>query len=350
MRAITIKPGEPNSARLDDIDEPPLSFGGLLVRTLALGICATDRKIVAGKGGEAPLFSERLVLGHESFGEVIKATENSGFAIGDHIVGIVRQPDPVPCPSCAAGEWDMCSNGHFVEHGIKRLHGFGAERFRIEPRFAVKIDGALGDLGVLLEPASVIAKAWDHIERIGMRFRSWKPQRVLITGAGPIGLLAALVGRQRGYEIHVLDHNTDGPKPALVNDLGAQYHSGSVDDVRKLKPDIIIECTSVPSVIAKAIMAAGPNGIVCLVGQCGSHQMPFDIGAFNDKLMMENNVVFGAVNANRAHFDMAHNALLNADRDWLSRIITRRVPLANFQDALEKKKGDIKVVVDFNAR
>lgn len=349
MRAITIKPGEADSARLDTVDEPPASFGSVLVRALALGVCATDRHIVAGKVGEAPLFSERLVLGHESYGEVLEAPADSGFAPGDRVVGIVREPDPEPCPSCAAGEWDMCSNGHYVEHGIKRLHGFGAERFRLAPEFAVKAEPSLGDLAVLLEPASIVAKAWDHIERIGQRFRSWQPRRVLVTGAGPIGVLAALLGRQRGYEVHVLDRNEDGPKPALIRDLGAHHHTGPMDAVRPLRPDIVIECTSAPPVIADALTVAGPNGIVCLLGQCGSHTRPFDLGAFNDRLMMGNNVVFGAVNANRTHFDMAHEALLKADRDWLARIITRRVPLSKFGDALAKRAGDIKVVIDLTA-
>ena len=85
------------------------------------------------------------MLGHESLGEVIEAPPGSGFAAGDRVVGIVRRPDPVPCPACAAGEWDMCRNGRYTERGIKGLHGFGAERFRIEPEFAVKVDPALGD-------------------------------------------------------------------------------------------------------------------------------------------------------------------------------------------------------------
>ena len=176
LRAITVLPGVPNSARLDDIAEPPLDDGAILVRTLALGVCGTDREIVAGDYGDAPPGSERLVLGHESFGEVIEAPPSSGFAAGDLVVGIVRRPDPAPCPACAAGEWDMCRNGQYTERGIKARHGFGAERFRIEPEFAVKIDPALGALGVLMEPASIVAKAWDHIERIGRRFNSWQPK------------------------------------------------------------------------------------------------------------------------------------------------------------------------------
>ncbi len=217
VRAITVLPGVPNSARLDEIAEPPAADGPVLVRTLALGVCGTDREIVAGAYGEAPAGRSRLVLGHESFGEVMQAPPDSGFAAGDHVVGIVRRPDPVPCPACAAGEWDMCRNGRYSERGIKGRDGYGAERFRIEPEFAIKVDAALGASAVLLEPASVVAKAWDHIERIGRRSRSWQPRRLLVTGAGPIGMLAALIGVQRGLDVHVLDRNASGAKPALAS-------------------------------------------------------------------------------------------------------------------------------------
>src|SRR6266852_4629052 len=242
MRAITVLPGTANSARLDDVPDPPPADGAILVRTWALGVCGTDREILSGAYGESPPGEQRLVLGHESLGEVIEAPEGCGVARGDLVVGIVRRPDPVPCPACAVGEWDMCRNGRYTERGIKERHGYGVERFRIEPEFAVKVAPALGVLGVLLEPASILAKAWDHNERIGRRARAWEPRTVLVTGAGPIGLLAALMGVQRNLDVHVYDHNTAGPKPALVRELGGTYHS-DVGTLRRLAPDVLMECT-----------------------------------------------------------------------------------------------------------
>jgi threonine dehydrogenase-like Zn-dependent dehydrogenase len=347
VRAITLLPGVPNSARLDDIAEPPISDGPVLVRTLALGVCGTDREIVSGAYGEAPPGSERLVLGHESFGEVIEAPADSGFAKGDHVVGIVRRPDPVPCPACAAGEWDMCRNGRYTERGIKGLHGYGAERFRIEPDFAIKVDPALGELGVLMEPTSIVAKAWDHLERIGRRFRSWQPRRLLVTGAGPVGLLAALMGVQRGYEVHVLDRMGDGPKPRLVRDLGGRYHAGQVDDVANLETDVVVECTGAPSIVANLLDRSAPSRIVCLAGIGGNHEVNFDVGRFNRTAVLDNNVVFGSVNANRMHYRMAADALGRADMSWLRQLISRRVPIERWQEALQHREGDIKVVIDF---
>src|SRR5215210_1261896 len=178
MRAITVLPGIKDSARLDNFPEPPLSAGALLVRTVALGVCGTDREIVAGLYGEAPAQQERLILGHESLGHVLEAPPGSDFTPGDLVVGIVRHPDPVPCVNCAAGEWDMCRNGRYTERGIKERDGFCRERFRLDSGFAVRVDPSLGPLGVLLEPASVVAKAWEHAERIGRRAR-WQPRRAL---------------------------------------------------------------------------------------------------------------------------------------------------------------------------
>jgi threonine dehydrogenase-like Zn-dependent dehydrogenase len=348
MRAITVLPGVANSARLEDVADPPLADGSILVRTLALGVCGTDRDIIAGEYGASPPGQARLVLGHESLGRVDEAPADSGFRPGDLVAGIVRRPDPVPCPACAAGEWDMCRNGRYVERGIKERNGYGAERFRIEPDFAVKIDPALGILGVLTEPASVVAKAWDHIERIGARARGWGPRRVLVTGAGPIGLLAALLGVQRGLDTHVLDHNRSGPKPALVGALGATYHADA-GDLKALQPDILIECTGVPAVIRDMLGHTAPAGITCLAGVTSpGHVLDLDIGLFNRTMVLDNDTVFGSVNANHRHFELAAEALARADKTWLAGLITRRVPVARWEEALQHRPGDIKVVIDFS--
>ncbi len=219
MRAVTVTSGIPNSLRLvDDFPEPSTDEGAVLVETLAVGICGTDQEIISHGSGEPPPGADLLVLGHESLGRVIE--DPAGLLQpGELVVGIVRHPDPVPCPNCAVGEWDMCRNGRYTEHGIKGLDGFARDRWRIPQKFAMGLAPALAEVGVLLEPASVLAKAWEHIERIAAR-AAWEPQTVLVTGAGPIGLLAALFATQRGYDVHVLDRATGGPKPALVGALG----------------------------------------------------------------------------------------------------------------------------------
>ena len=345
MRAVTVRPGEPGSARLEQVAEPDPDAGPVLVRTLAIGICGTDREIVSGRYGWPPPGSDRLILGHESLGRVEEAPSGGGFAPGDWVVAIVRRPDPVPCVACAAGEWDMCRNGRYAECGIKERDGFAAERFRCEPAFLVRTDPGLGGLAVLLEPASVVAKAWEHIERIGGR-ALWRPRTVLVTGAGPVGLLAALLGVQRGLEVHVLDRVTHGRKPGLVQDLGATYHTGGVADLG-FAPDIVVECTGAPSVVAEIIGRTAPAGIVCLAGvSSGGRELTLDLGALNRVMVLENDVVFGSVNANRRHYEAAASALARADRAWLARLISRRVPLGRWDEALLRHPDDVKVVLD----
>jgi threonine dehydrogenase-like Zn-dependent dehydrogenase len=343
MRAITLTPGVPGSLRLDDLAEPPGEQGPLLVRTLAIGICGTDRELISGLYGEPPPNRDRLVLGHESLGRVIQGSPQSGFETGDLVVGIVRHPDPVPCANCGLGEWDMCRNGLYTERGIKQADGFAAERWRSEAEFTVKVSPSLGLAAVLLEPASVLAKAWEHVERIGTRSRC-APRTVLVTGAGPVGLMAAMIGVQRELEVHMLDHNETGPKPALARELGAKYHTR----FPAFEPDIVIECTGSPPVIAQAVTASAPGGIVCLTGLGGAeHTASFDVATLNQSMVLENRVVFGSVNANLRHYKAAADALARADRGWLERIITRKVPLENWQEAYARHPGDVKTVLVF---
>jgi len=314
-------PGTADSARLDDVPEPGAHLGSVVVEALAVGVCGTHAEIAGGLYGWAPPGEERLILGHESLGRVIDPGP-TGLEVGEHVVGIVRRPDPVPCPSCAVGEWDMCSNGRYTERGIKEAHGFMSERWRIEPEFVVRVDKGLGVLGVLLEPTTVVAKAWDHILAIGQR-TFWDPHTVLVVGAGPIGLLAALIGVQRGGDVHVLDQVTGGPKPALVEDLGATYHTGSVADLG-FSPDIVVECTGVATLIHHAAETVAPGGIVCLTG-VGPPSTIGHASTLATDAVLNNLVLFGSVNANRRHYYRAAKALARADRSWLGQLITRRV-------------------------
>jgi threonine dehydrogenase-like Zn-dependent dehydrogenase len=347
MHALTLTPGAADSVRVEEYPDPTPSADRLLVRALALGICGTDREMIAGQYGQAPPGEKRLILGHESLGEVLAAPPESGFAAGDLVVGIVRRPDPVPCPSCAVGQWDMCRNGRYTERGIKQLHGYGSELWTVEPGFAVKVEPSLGTLGVLLEPASVVAKAWQQIERIGAR-AAWTPRKVLVTGAGPIGLLAALMGVQRGYQVHVLDRVTSGPKPALVADLGATYHHEDVAQAGA-DADIVLECTGAAQLVFDVMTRTAPAGIVCLTGvSSGGRKLAVDLGALNRTMVLENDVVFGSVNANREHYHLAATALAKADRAWLSRLITRRLALHDWPSALDRIDGDVKTIIDFS--
>ena len=345
MKAVTVEPHKPHSARLDDIPEPDARGGSLLVEAVAVGVCGTDVEIVEGKYGWAPPGASRLVLGHESLGRVLDPGP-SGFRAGDLVAGIVRRPDPVPCSSCAVGEWDMCRNGRYTEHGIKEINGFMSERWRIDADYAMKVDASLGLMGVLLEPATVVTKAWEQVVTVGQR-AFWEPRTALVTGAGPIGLLAALVVRQHGLEVHVLDRVESGPKPALVRALGATYHTGTVADVG-FQPDVIIECTGVGQVIADSIRFIAPGGVVCLTGVgSGGRTVGLATAEVATNIVLRNNAVVGSVNANKRHWYKAAQVLARADRAWLARLVTRTVPPEEFMRAFRREPDDIKVVMQF---
>jgi glucose 1-dehydrogenase len=346
VKAITVEPHNPDSARLDDVPEPDPENGTVLVSAVAVGVCGTDVEIVEGKYGTAPRGKARLVLGHESLGRVVDPGPVGSLERGDLVVGIVRRPDPVPCPNCAVGEWDMCRNGRYTERGIKESDGFMSERWRIEPDYAMKVDSSLGLLGVLLEPTTVVAKAWEQIGAVGHR-AFWEPRKVLVTGAGPIGLLAALIGVQQGLEVHVLDRATTGPKPELVRDLGCAYHTGTVAEVG-FQPDVIVECTGAGQVIADSVQSIAAGGIVCLTGVGGGGRtgtMP--VAEVGTHMVLGNNVVVGSVNANKRHWYKATQVLERADRSWLARLITRREAPEAFARSLHRSPDDIKVVVQF---
>ncbi|WP_125773754.1 glucose 1-dehydrogenase [Antribacter gilvus] len=350
MRALTVAPRKPGSLEVTEVADPVPADGELLVEGVAVGVCGTDREIADGEYGSAPPGRDRLVLGHESLGRVRQAPEGSGFSPGDLVVGVVRRPDPVPCGACARGFFDMCRNGRFTERGIKELDGCASELWTVEADYAVGLDGSLEDVGMLLEPTTVVVKAWEQVFAVGER--SWfEPETALVTGAGPIGLLAALVGVQRGLDVHVLDRVADGPKPDLVRALGATYHASSVDDVAaKARPDVVIEATGASSVVFDAIAATGTYGVTCLTGVTSAgRRLRVDAGAINRELVLENDAVVGTVNANLSHFHGAAEALAQADLDWLRGIVTRRVPLERAPEAFAAQDGDVKVVVDLTA-
>jgi threonine dehydrogenase-like Zn-dependent dehydrogenase len=348
MKALSVIPGKAGSAEMIDVPPPEgTGDGALLIRSLSVGICGTDLEIIAGEYGEAPPGEERLILGHESLGEVVEAPTGSGFAPGQLVVGVVRRPDPEPCDHCAVGEWDMCRNGLYTECGIKQRHGYAQEFYRLEPQYAVAVDAGLGDLGVLIEPASVIGKA--GAEALHFLERSNVPARTaLVTGAGPIGLLAALATTQRGLDTFVVDLVESGPKPDLVRDLGATYHSSPISSL-SISPEVIIECTGMGSVVQEAARIAAPGAVIALTGIAGSAAAAeLDLNLMNKNMVLTNKVLFGSVNAGRRHYEMAVALLSRTDPEWLRRLISRRVPRERWREAIERHPDDVKVVLDMD--
>jgi threonine dehydrogenase-like Zn-dependent dehydrogenase len=147
--------------------------------------------------------------------------------------------------------------------------------------------------------------------------------------------------------VHVLDRVETGPKPDLVRAIGATYHSnlGSLAPLRNTF-DLVFECTGVSKLVLEVVATAGPNSVTCLTGvSSGSRLIEVDVGCLVRELVLENGVVFGSVNANRRHYDLAATALRLADRAWLARLVTRRVPLDRWAEALRPHADDVKTVI-----
>lgn len=345
VKALSVVPGKPQTAGVQEHPDPDPAEGALLVEGLLVGVCGTDIEIIHQGYGWAPPGEDRLIIGHESLGRVAEAPAGSGFAAGDLVAGIVRRPDPEPCVPCSMGAWDFCRNGKYTERGIKERNGYAATTWRVEPDFAIKLDASLGDCGVLLEPASVVAKAWEQSEKIAARVPM--PREVLlVTGAGPIGLLAALLGAQRGYEVHVLDRVEEGPKPDLVRALGGTFHTGDVADL-PFRPDVVIECTGYGPLVFALTNIVANDAIICLAGlSASSRVVSASLDEVNKQMVLENTVLFGTVNASRANYEQAAEALAKADADWLARLVSRKVPLTDYADALQRRPDDVKVTID----
>jgi threonine dehydrogenase-like Zn-dependent dehydrogenase len=157
-----------------------------------------------------------------------------------------------------------------------------------------------------------------------------------------------MIGIQRGLDVHILDHNDRGPKRQIVRELGATFHVGELADMAIIQPDILMECTGVPGVVRDTLGRTAARGLVCLLGvSAPGHDFDLDIGGFNRTMVLDNDVIFGSVNANRQHYEDAVIALQRADQRWLDSLITRHVAVERWTDALAPQKGDIKVVIDF---
>src|SRR2546428_6366162 len=261
MRAIAVTPTKAGSAQQLELPKPRPEAGMALMRVLEVGIDGTDTEINNGEYGEAPPGSYVLVIGHEALSLVEAVGEGvQGFTPEDLVVSTVRRPDD--CPNCQAGESDMCLFGNYTERGIKGAHGYMGQYYSEKPAFMVKIPPALRPFAVLLEPLSIVEKATYQAWKIQERM-VWQPKRAAVLGAGSIGILATILLRLRGLEVHVYAKSPpDSLQRRIVASLGATYES--VDDHPVLgirqelgQIDFILEATGNSTVAFEAMPQVG---------------------------------------------------------------------------------------------
>lgn len=346
MKAVTVIPGVPESLRLRDVDKPGPKRGQVLLRPISVGVCGTDKEIIEGKYGKAPPGSQYLILGHEALAVVEELGDGvDNVAVGDIVVPTVRRPVDCNLPV------DYCPVGHYVEHGIWGLHGHAAEYSVTDAAYLVKVPKDLVDVAVLTEPLSVVEKGIDVALSVGKSRFGWEPRSALILGAGPIGLLATMVLRLMGLStVTVATRPPDSLKARLVRDLGGVYVDAAIEHVEGFF-DIVIEATGSTQVIQDGLRHLAPNGVMVLLGVYPQGGQLSDVGSILTDAVLNNKVIVGSVNAGVKHFEMGLRHMAEAKErfgDWLSRLITKRASLANFQEAYTWTHDDVKTVLDIN--
>lgn len=363
MKAITVIPGKPNSVHLREVPRPGISEipngRGVLVKVLRVGVDGTDKEINAAEYGAAPPGDDYLIIGHESFGVVEEVGSNvTELAVDDYVAATVRRPGSSFYDQI--GTYDMTTDDVYYERGINLRHGFLAEYYVDEPEYIVKVPSGCKNIGVLMEPISIAEKGIVQAYEIQRRVKVWRPRKAAVMGAGTLGLLAAMILRQRGLQVTAFGLKTPPYRNSdLLEKLGANYISSKeipiAEAAQKFGPfDIIFEATGNSGVVFEAAENLGKNGVLILTSITGGDAMreiPAD--KINLDFVLGNKVMFGTVNANREYFEVGAKDLSQSVSQfpgWLENLLTHPVKgLENYDQMmtyLTTAKDVIKVYVE----
>lgn len=361
MKAVAVLPGKPNSVHLREIPKPSLNDQphahvtripegrAVLVKTLQIGVDATDREINEALYGNAPPGGDHLVIGHESFGQVVeignKVTE---FKVGDYVSCTVRRPGRSLFD--AVGRNDITSEEVYYERGINLCHGYMTEYFVDDAEYMVRVPVKLKHLGVLSEPASVCAKALEQAFLAQQRLQVWKPKLAFVLGAGQIGLLATMILRLKGLDVYTIA-TKPGPhrKSEIAEAYGAKYISTkqtSLHDLAKQvgRPDIIFECTGHAETCFRAMEVLNLNGALVWTSITGgSKTVEIDAAKINLEWVLGNKLLVSSVNGNRGHFELGIQALSHGELTYPG--VTEKI-LTNPVDGLDNYKEMMRLLVE----
>jgi threonine dehydrogenase-like Zn-dependent dehydrogenase len=369
MKAVAVFPGT-KEIKVIDVEAPRISEPDQAkVRMLDVGVCGTDKEICSFQYGTPPKGSDYLVIGHESLGEVTEVgSAVSRVKPGDLVVVTVRRPCPSPeCEPCRAGFPDFCRTGDYTERGIKGAHGFMTEFVVDQEANMHKVPPELRDTAVLVEPLTIAEKAKEQAVQIQRRLRWLNPEvpravqgrkmHAVVLGAGPVGLLGALVLVTTGLETYVYALPlAPNPASAIVEAIGATYLSqGNIsEEARETlfnNIDVVYEATGVSSLAFEVLKYLGPYSACIFTGVPG-HNVPIavDTSLIMRNIVLKNQVILGSVNADPEAFDAAIRDLGIFNQRWpdaVRSIITSHTPIENAQDVLLGKTGGIKNVISF---
>jgi glucose 1-dehydrogenase len=338
---LVTTPGKAHTTEVAEIRDPSPAPGELLLRTVEVGVCGTDREISEGSFGVAPGDAERLLLGHELLGVVEEG--GHGFERGDLVTATVRRSCG-RCRACAQGSPDACHTGDYLERGITRLDGFASELTAERAEHLVAVPSSLGRLGVLAEPASVCARAIRHARAVGER-QPWRTDRALVIGAGAIGMLATYFLRLDGFEVWVAGRSAPPtPKSELADACGARYVSTKETPLAALTEetagfDVVIEAAGDAQVMLDTLGLLRRDGVACLLGVDGSRRkVELDGPILGVDTILQNRALLGSVNAHARDWEDAVERLDRARDRWpdaIEQFVGLRVPVDRFAEAFE---------------
>ena len=367
MKAIAIFP-KTHEVKLIDHEEPKITTPTQVkLRTLEVGVCGTDRKITSFQFGTPPAGYEYLVIGHEMLGEVVKVgSQVRDIKPGDLAVTVVRHPCPHEyCRACRRGRQDFCFTGDFTEHGIKEEHGFMTELVVDEERYLHLVPGDLREVGVLTEPLTVAEKGLAQVWHIQQRLPWIDPNapahmrgkglKAIMLGAGPVGLLGAMLLVAGGFETYVYSRSrVPNPKADLVEAIGGNYISNETTSVEQLAEqvgtiDLVFEASGASQLAFDVMRVLGINAIFVFAG-VPDRKAPIEVDT--DLLVLDhvlkNQVVFGTVNADKAAFESAIRDLAVFKQRWpqaLRSLITGYYPLEQAPQLLLGSMGGMKNII-----
>jgi threonine dehydrogenase-like Zn-dependent dehydrogenase len=354
VQALVTVPRRPGSTRVADVPAPRAGADAVLVRTLEVGVCGTDREISEGLFGAAPAGEEALVLGHELLGVVER--DGHGFARGDLVAATVRRSCG-RCAACAEGAPDACETGEYRERGITRLHGYATELVAEAPEQVVAVPPALGRLGVLAEPTSVCERGLRHVRAVGGR-QPWRSRHALVVGTGAIGMLTTYLLRLEGFEVWAASRSSGGPRAELVAACGARHVATDETPLADVAAeaggfDVVVEAAGDAQVMLDALGLLRRNGVACLLGIDGRpREVSIDGRVLGVDAVLGNRAVFGSVNAHRADWSAAVEDLDRIRERWpeaLEAFVGLRVPLDGFGDAFGFRGVKATLVVEEQA-
>ncbi len=363
MKAVAVKPKEQNSVHLVQIEKPKIgeikNGRGVLVEILQVGACGTDREINNGEYGVAPKGFDFLILGHENFGRVVETGENvKDLKVGNYVVATVRRPRGSSIYDQIGGQ-DFTTDNKYYERGISRLHGYMAEYYVEDAEYLIRVPAAIAEIGVLLEPLSIIEKGLKQASDIQERLKIWHPKTAAVLGIGNVGLLTVMALRMRGYEVHGFGKQSPQGylNAELCQAIGASYDSTEelplIESTEKYAEyDLIFECTGFSPIIFDAMQSLNENGILILASVTGGTRkidaVPSD--KINQMFVLGNRAMVGTVNAGREHFEMGVKDLALCEAmhpGWLGRMMTHKIKgLENYEKVFDilNKSAEYKAI------